>query len=486
MRSLNRRELLGGGAGLAAAATAVALGGAAPAVAGGSANGVGPKNWKALAKELRGSVLLPDDHDYAVDKKLFNPAFDSRRPTAVIRPRSRGDVERVVEFARRHDLKVSARGGGHSYVGASAASSTVVLDMRDYHGLSYAAGSKHVTIRAGADLHSVHKELSAHDRMIPTGTCPTVGVAGLALGGGIGVDARRYGTTSDSLVSAHVVLPDGKTVTASKDSRPDLFWALRGGGGGLNGVVTDLTFATHPIRSQATFALSFPASAAKKVITGWAKWLKDADGGRWASVKISTDGHGTMKVRVIGVADADDARDAVNSLAKATGTRPDSATYKRRSHMDLVDYLGGGSTSDREIFAAGTDVLRTVGSSTAEAIVAAVEKRSHAKQKTAAILDPLDGAVHDVERSGTAFPWRSQIASLQWYASLSSTSGLKAARAWVEASHKGVASASSGGYVNYLEPGDSAKRCFGANAAKLSRIRDHYDPDHMITCGLKV
>ncbi|MFE5775936.1 FAD-binding protein [Brachybacterium sp. NPDC056505] len=485
MRSLNRRELLGGGIGLAAA-TAATLGSTAPVLAEGSAKDLGPKNWEALDDELRGSVLLPDDDDYATDKKVFNPAFDSRSPTAVIRPRSRGDVERVMEFVRVHGLKVSARGGGHSYVGASAADDTVVLDLRDYHGISYSSSSKHVTIQAGADLYSVHEALSAHDRMIPTGTCPTVGVVGLALGGGIGVDTRRYGTTSDSLVSAHVVLPDGRTVTASADSRPDLFWALRGGGGGLNGVVTDLTFATHPIHSQASFALAFPASAATRVITGWASWLKSSGGSRWASVKISTDGHGTMKVNVIGVADADDARDAVNSLAKATGTRPDSATYKSRSHMDLVDYLGGGSSSDREVFAAGTDVLRSVGSSTAEAIVAAVKKRSTAGQKTAAILDPLDGAVHDVKRSGTAFPWRSQTASLQWYASLTSTSGLKDARAWVEASHEGVDSASSGGYVNYLEPGDSAERCFGENAAKLARIREHYDPSHRITCGLEV
>ncbi|UQN31188.1 FAD-dependent oxidoreductase [Brachybacterium kimchii] len=485
MRSLNRRELLGGGIGLAAA-TAATLGSTAPVLAEGSAKGLGPKNWEALDDELSGSVLLPDDDDYATDKKLFNPAFDSRSPTAVIRPRSRGDVERVMEFVRVHGLKVSARGGGHSYVGASAADDTVVLDLRDYHGISYSSSSKHVTIQAGADLYSVHEALSAHDRMIPTGTCPTVGAVGLALGGGIGVDTRRYGTTSDSLVSAHVVLPDGRTVTASADSRPDLFWALRGGGGGLNGVVTDLTFATHPLHSQASFAMAFADSDAEEVITGWASWLKSSDGSRWASVKISTDGHGTMKVNVIGVADADDARDAVNSLAKATGARPDSATYKSRSHMDLVDYLGGGSSSDREVFAAGTDVLRSVGSSTAEAIVAAVKKRSTAGQKTAAILDPLDGAVHDVERSGTAFPWRSQTASLQWYASLTSTSGLEDARAWVEASHEGVDSASSGGYVNYLEPGDSAERCFGENAAKLARIREHYDPSHRITCGLEV
>jgi FAD/FMN-containing dehydrogenase len=480
---ISRRGIFAYGIGTAAAGTAA---GVSPALAEGSGSKVPSGAWKDFAETIDGPVWLPGTRRYTSAKKLFNPLFDTRKPAAVVRVQRRRDVERAVAFAAEHDLKISVRGGGHSYVGASAQNGMMQLDLRDCAKISYESSARRATVQAGAGLHAVHEALSAHDRSIPTGTCPTVGTAGLTVGGGIGIDSRRCGLTCDALVSATVVLPSGKAVTASPTSHKDLFWALQGGGGGLNGVVTDLTYDTHPVGSRATFSLEYSPSAAVPVMTGWAKWLESADRHRWANVHIGTDGHGTLTVKVVGVADAGDERDAAAALASHIGTHSTKSSYRRRSHMELVDYLGGGATSDRESFCAGTDVLAELDTATAKAILATVEERSRSTRKSAAVLDPLDGAVHSRKSADSAFPWRSELASVQWYTNVGGSNGVKAGRAWVEHGHTALTSVSRGGFVNYLESGDSASRYFADNTSRLRRIRRHYDPDRLIQSGLSV
>jgi FAD/FMN-containing dehydrogenase len=480
---ISRRGLLVYGIGTT---VGVAASGASPALAEGGTAGVSVGEWKSFAKGIKGPVWLPDTRQYTDAKKLFNPTFDTRKPVAVVRVQRRRDVQRAVTFAAKHKLKVVVRGGGHSYVGASAQNGMMQLDLRDYKKIAYDSSTKRVTVRAGAALRPVHAALAPHGRSIPTGTCPTVGVAGLTTGGGIGIDSRRYGLTCDSLVKATVVLPNGSVVTASPTSHKDLFWALRGGGGGLNGVITDLTFDTHPVGSRATFSLQYPASAAVKVMTGWAKWLKTANHHRWANVHISTDGDGTLSVSVVGVADAGDERAAASSLESHIGTHSAKSSYRRRSPMDLVDYLGGGATSARESFSAGSDVLDALDTETAKKILAVVKRRAEAKEKTAAVLDPLDGAVRSTKRADSAFPWRSQLVSVQWYTNVTGSAGRKAGRAWVARGHKAVKSASRGGFVNYLEQDEPASRYFAGNTARLEKIRRHYDPKKLIQSGLNV
>ena len=152
---------------------------------------------------------------------MFNSRFDDASPAAVVSVASTADVQRAVTFAAENDLKITTRSGGHSYVGASAADGAMVVDVRSLPGgVAYDAGSELATVSAATDLMSVQTALDAHGRLIPAGSCPTVGVAGLALGGGLGADSRRCGLTCDAMVSASVVLPGGEMVTASPMTTP--------------------------------------------------------------------------------------------------------------------------------------------------------------------------------------------------------------------------------------------------------------------------
>ena len=169
---------------------------------------IGP-DWDALDAALDGRVIVPSAADYSAAKGIFNTRFAGSAPAAVVAVTSVADVAKAVVFAAQNQLGVSVRSGGHSYIGASTADGTLVIDMRRLPGgVSYDANTELATISPAADLDSVQTTLAAQGRSIPSGSCPTVGVAGLTLGGGLGSDARLAGLTCDALVSASVVLPE--------------------------------------------------------------------------------------------------------------------------------------------------------------------------------------------------------------------------------------------------------------------------------------
>ena len=240
-REISRQAFLRGAAGALAAG---AVFGAVRA----TADPPHTAGWSDLSTAIGGQVLTPGDGgQFATAKQVFNTNYNDSTPAAVVVPKSAADVQKAMAFAAAHNLKVAPRSGGHSYVGASTQNGTMVLDLRQLPGeINYDAATGRVTVAPATGLYAIHQALAAAGRGIPTGTCPSVGAAGHALGGGLGAHSRHAGLMCDQLTSASVVLPGGQAVTASGANNPDLFWALRGGGGGNFGVTTSLTFATFP------------------------------------------------------------------------------------------------------------------------------------------------------------------------------------------------------------------------------------------------
>src|SRR5271154_5083829 len=170
--------------------------------------------WSGLSTAIGGQVLTPGDGQFATAKQVFNTNYNGSTPAAIVAVTSAADVQKAMAFAAAHNLKVAPRSGGHSYVGASTANGTMVLDLRQLPGgINYHAASGTITVTPATSLYDVHEVLAAAGRGIPTGTCPSVGSAGHALGGGLGAHSRHAGLMSDALRSAKVVLPGGQTVT---------------------------------------------------------------------------------------------------------------------------------------------------------------------------------------------------------------------------------------------------------------------------------
>jgi FAD/FMN-containing dehydrogenase len=442
-------------------------------------------NWQRLKTAIRGQVVLPSDPNYAAAKAVFNSRYGGSAPAAVVIPESEDDVRRVMEFAMTDGVTVAPRSGGHSYIGASATEDTLVIDLRRVAGpIVYDGDTTVATVPAATVLDPLQRTLAGHGRLIPSGSCPTVGVAGLTLGGGLGADARSAGLTCDAVLSASVVLPGGELVTANPGDHADLFWALRGGGGGNFGVTTSFSFRTYPAVDRDVVTMRYPDPAVADVIVQWSEWLAASDRATWGLINIPI-GPGAAGCTVVLATPAGAGASRAAKLVGAIGTPPLSTDIRTRGRLDFVRYFEGGAGANRpRPFMAGSDVIGELTSAAAQAIVAATKSWPADVGGATAVIESLSGAIRDVAPDATAFPWRRDSACIQWYAEPSTPATIEAATAWLASAHQEVKARSVGGYVNYVEPDSAAERYFGDNLSRLASIRTRYDPHALMGSGL--
>ena len=363
-REISRQTFLRGAAGALAAGTVF---GSARAIAEPLATG-----WEGLSAAIGGHVLLPGGGQFAAAKQVFNTNYNGSSPAAIVTPTSVADVQKAMAFATSNKLHVAPRSGGHSYTGASTANGAMVFDLRQLPGgVDYDAASGRVTAPAATHLWELHQVLAAAGRGIPTGICPTVGAAGHALGGGLGAQSRHAGLLSDALTSATVVLPGGQAVTASGAENPDLFWALRGGGGGNFGVTTSLTFSTFPVSDVDVVNLHYPPESFAQVLVGWQNWLRTADRNSWALADGTTDATGTH-CRIMGTCPAGSGNSMIGAVTKAVGLQPAGTDIQTLNYLDLVKYLAGNLNPAPLGYVGGSDVFTVVDAGAAQGITAAM------------------------------------------------------------------------------------------------------------------
>jgi len=474
---VDRRTVLK--AGLAAALLTTGCSDSKPANAGpgDGLTAAGP-DWNGFRRGLNGKLYRPGETGYAASHQLFNPRFDAIQPAGVVRISTVDDVRESILFARKNKLVCVPKGGGHSYVGASTVGNGLVVDVGSAHTISYADNV--VTVGAGAKLYDVHVLLDKYGRSLPTGTCPTVGIAGLALGGGLGIHTRTYGLTSDRVLSMQVVTADGVFRNVSPTQNADLYWALRGGGGGNLAIVTSFRLATIGAGKLGFFRLVWPEAKAAAVVQGWQKFAHDAPTTSWGNLHIVAESNGTLSIHVLGISTTGSAAAAAAQLESFVGSKASSRSITVKTHLEAVKYLGGGTTSPRTPFLAGSDVLRgPMDAATINGLLGAVKAAARAKVEASVILDPLGGQAAKQPAGGSAWPWRSALGTIQWYSDLppnASAAALRAAQNFITSGHHAVTKASAGGYVNYLEAGRSVNSYYGSSLGRLRTVKKKYDP----------
>ncbi len=475
-REISRQTFLRGAAGALAAGTIL---GQARAAAEPAASG-----WESLSTAIGGRVLLPGSGEFGTAKQVFNTNYNASAPAAIVTPTSVADVQKAMAFAASNKLQVAPRSGGHSYTGASTANGALVFDLRQLPGgVDYDAASGRVTAPAATHLWELHQVLAGAGRGIPTGICPTVGAAGHALGGGLGAQSRHAGLLSDALTSASVVLPGGQAVTASAAENPDLFWALRGGGGGNFGVTTSLTFSTFPTSDVDVVNLHYPPESFAQVLVGWQNWLRTADRSSWALADSTTDATGTH-CRIMGTCPAGSGNSMMAAVTQAVGMQPAGTDIQTLNYLDLVKYLAGNLNPAPLGYVGGSDVFTVVDAGAARGIAAAMNAFPRDGGRMLVIMHALDGALATVAPGATAFPWRRQSALVQWY--VENSGSPSTAVNWLKTAHQAVQPYSVGGYVNYLEAGQPPARYFGSNLSKLSAVRQKYDPNRVMFSGMNI
>lgn len=508
-----RTFTVGGTAALSAAAaagcsgTAGGSGGGGRAPAGGTASrtagrptaSAAPADWKALARDLDGTLVRPGDADWTVARQLYNTRFDSLRPAAVAYAAHTGDVRTVLAHARAHGVPVAIRNGGHSYAGFSSGDGRLIVDVSRLSAVRASGGE--AVVGAGAKLIDVYRALAAKGATIPAGSCPTVGVSGLTLGGGHGVVSRAYGLTCDSLTRAVLVTADGKEITADAEENADLFWALRGAGNGNFGVVTELHFRTHPAPQAVSADLSWPWPRAADVVRAWQEWGPDQPDEIWSACHLdSTRGTPSVSVTALSLGTYGELQNAVDRLADAVGAPASGVSLRRRSYRESMEVYAGCASFDgdeqchlpgtvpgrsprgalrRETYAARSDFfdrsLPEAGVRTLLDRVAGMREDSGSVALTA-----LGGAVNRVDPTATAFVHRRSRMLAQYVASWDAGTPGAAARSWLDSTHAAMRSHASGAaYQNYTDPGlkDWRTAYYGPVAARLEKLRKRYDPD---------
>ena len=208
-----------------------------------------------LRGRVSGVVITADHPEYDTTRRLWNAAIDGR-PSVIVRCTSTADVQAAVRAAVEQELEISVRGGSHSFPGYSMGDEGLVVDLSGMRGVEVDASARRARVQGGALLGEVDAATQAHGLAAPFGMVSHTGVGGLTLGGGMGWLSRMAGLSIDNLTSAEVVLADGEVVTTSADAHPDLFWAIRGGGGNF-GVVTEFEFALREVEPMVSFGLFF-------------------------------------------------------------------------------------------------------------------------------------------------------------------------------------------------------------------------------------
>ncbi|MFL6060808.1 MAG: FAD-binding protein [Marmoricola sp.] len=471
----------------------------------GSSVSGGPSSadWRRLARSVQGQVHRPGTAAYDVARLTENPRYDDARPLAVLTVTSAADVATALAFAADHRLPVAVRSGGHSYPGWSAGGArgtgvprSLVIDCRGMSAVTLDGTT--ATIGAGAALAGVYAALAARGRAIPGGSCATVGLGGLTLGGGVGVLTRALGLTCDAVTALEVVTADRQVRRVDADHEPDLFWALRGGGGGHLGVVTRFTFATSPAPSLHTFYLSWPISAAASVIAAWQAWAPHADPRLWSTMKtLGGATHPTgPTLLVAGTWTGPGEPDLSGLLAhcpppKVRTTSAKSYGEAMRSYAGCSSvpaarcHTGPGGDLDREAFGATSHVgYRAIPAAGIQALLDHVADAGATGLKEAGIsMDALGGKVRDLDPGATAFVHREALMTVQYTATFTGDRGATADR-FV----RGFRSAltpwwGQHAYVNYADPTleDPSAAYFGDNARRLAAARATYDPDRFFT-----
>ncbi|MFI5958115.1 FAD-binding oxidoreductase [Cryptosporangium sp. NPDC051539] len=435
-----------------------------------------------LRRALQGNLLLPGDNGYPTAATPFNTALGTRKPAAIAQVADADDVRACITRAGGHGVPLAARSGGHSYPGYSTPNGGVVVDVRALK--SIVVRTDHTAVvGSGARLIDVYTALAAHGRAIPAGSCPTVGVAGLTLGGGFGVVVRNYGLTSDHLKSATIVTADGEIRTTDANHDADLFWSLRGGGGGHSGIVTQFTFDTVPAPTVTIFTLRFPAAASAKVLAAWSAWMRAAPNRLTSLCAITAAAAPTNRVTGTWTGSPDGLDAQLSALISAAGAAPTSRTKHTYSYLDAMRSFAGclsktaaecGTYRPEAFRAASRLVDGSINASTAAEVVDVARRRNG----MVLLFDALGGAVGSLAAGDTAFVHRKATASVQIYSGRASSG--PAVNAVSTALRPLVG---SGAYVNYLnaDQTDWATAYYGANLPRLKTVVKHFDPDGVFT-----
>jgi FAD/FMN-containing dehydrogenase len=434
-----------------------------------------------------GTLLRPDENGYDEARAVWNAMHD-RRPALIAWPRTPQEVAAAIAYARAENLLIAVRAGGHSMPGHSSCDDGLVIDLRALDRVTVDPVRKRATVGGGALLGDLDRATQQHGLVVPAGVVSHTGVAGLTLGGGVGRLMRRFGLTIDSLLAAEVVTADGRILRTSPDRYPELFWALRGGGGNF-GVVTEFEFALHELSELLILATFHPLDEARKVIERgrremadpatrdellWTSFLRRANDVPWIPPEL-VGRHGIMSL-VEWSGHPEDGR------AKLTEIRDDLTPAA--SEESVVPFLFMQTVTD-DLFAHGlrTYIKAGFAADLPHALIDVLLDRAALLESPISQVEllALGGAISQVSPEATAFPFRNARWLINIPATWRDAADDEREIGWARATYAAIRPhLSEGSYVNFMgdDEDDTAAAAYGRTIERLQQVKAIYDPEN--------
>jgi FAD/FMN-containing dehydrogenase len=437
----------------------------------------------AFAAELHGSIVLPGDPEYDEARQVHSAQYD-RRPAVVVRAVDAADVARTVRFARVTGLPFSVRGGRHSLAGFGTNDGGIVLDLAAMKGLHIDPVARTAWAQPGLTAGEYTRAAAAHGLATPFGDTGSVGIGGLTLGGGIGWLVRKYGMTIDSLLAVEIVTADGRQVIASEQSHPDLFWAVRGGGGNF-GVATRFQFRLHPVGQILGGALFLPptvdvlralvptAQAAPEELTTISFLMRIPP---MPFVPAEQVGKLSVVVMFVWCGDPGEGQAALEPFRRLASPLAEAALPM--PYPGIYQLLAEGER--RSLGAHRSRFLTTIDDAAAEAMLDAMAEPSSPMAMIQ--IRVLGGAMARVQADATAFTQREAPVMLLIITPYEDPSTEAEHVAWTVALHDALAANDAGVYSNFLEAeGDARIRAAYPNGTyeRLADVKRRYDPTNL-------
>jgi FAD/FMN-containing dehydrogenase len=438
-----------------------------------------------LTDTLHGRVLQPDHADYDEARAIWNGMID-RHPALIVQCKSPADVMAAVNFAGEHHLPLTVKAGGHSIAGKSIYEDGLVVDVSAMNGVRVDPDAQRARVGPGATWGDFDREAQAFGLATTGGVDSRTGVAGLTLGGGLGYLARKYGLAIDNLLAVDVVTADGELRRASADKNPDLFWALRGGGGNV-GIVTSFEFQLHEVGPKLLVAQIFhPYEHASSVLRYYRDFMMTAPDEVSCYALIAhvppappfpEAYQGKPAVALVGcyagpVAAGQEALAPLTAYGDPILNAVQPMPYTTLQSSFDAGYPNGAryywkSQYLSELSDAAIDTVVQHGTSLPGAL-------------TAGGFEAMGGAVNQVETTATAFPHRHAAFNFSIFAGWTDPEDDEEIIAWTKAFHEAVAPYATGGtYLNYLDRDDDRSAAYGPNHERLLAIKRAWDPDNL-------
>ncbi|MDF2607291.1 MAG: FAD-binding protein [Bacillales bacterium] len=425
---------------------------------------------------LTGRIIFPGSENYDSARQNYNARYN-KFPIIIVYCEVTQDVVNAILWVRKHQLPFRVRCGGHSYEAFSLVNGGLIIDVSGLQKLKIDKVRGMAQIGSGFRLLPLYEALWNQKVTIPSGTCSTVGISGITLGGGYGLLSRLFGITSDSLLEVEVVTAQGKIIQANENQHSNLFWACRGGGNGNFGVITSFTFRVHPVDNVVRYKLTWDFSELSRVVSFWQNWAPHIDERLTSLLFLPAQSQGSIRSVGVFVGSKQELRRIIRPLLDAT--KPNSADFHQTTWIQAARLFGGRTGKQVKFKNSSAYVYEALPDAALDVLVRNLKTAPSPSNMIA--FDAYGGAISKVPSDETAFVHRNALFVIQYQSYWKVDADEQKNVQWIDNARKSMLPYTHGAYRNYVDSmiPNWPTAYFGDNITRLKKVKQMYDPENL-------